>query len=132
MSIAATAIAGRDVGRRPRARRDERWRDRLPVEWARMAVAPVSIEDYRDYEVEAARLVGRDADGTPCFTKHRFVLRQICSDDGDSYYAAMTYGELCTAWRLRDGRWLIHRIVVREGEVEHGRGFYSLSESMPR
>jgi hypothetical protein len=133
MRVTATTTAiARHAGKRRRGLRDDRWREALPDEWTRLAVAPLAIEEYRDYEADAARLIGRDEDGRPCFTKHRFVLTEWRSDDGEDFYAIVTYGEAMTAWLLRDGRWLIHRIVVRDGEIEHGRGFYSLSESMPR
>lgn len=132
MSMTATAGPGGYVDRRRRIRGDARWREGLPADWQRMAVLPVSIEAYRDYEADAARLLGCDEDGHPCFTRHRFVLRELRCDDGEDFYAVVTYGESMTAWLLRDGRWLIHRIVVREGEIEHGRGFYTFGEEMPR
>jgi hypothetical protein len=130
MTIAAAAV-GRATRRRGR-RCDDRWREGLPAEWAHLTVMPVRIDEYRDYEADAARMLGRDEDGEPCFTKHRFVRREPCSDDGEDFYTVISYGELMTAWRLSDGRWLMRRIVVREGEIEDGRSFYALSESMPR
>lgn len=132
MNATASAFPVRHVDRRRTRQRDARWRDSLPADWERMAVVPARIEEYRDYEADAMRLIGHDEDGHPCFTKHRFVSRRLCSDDGEDFYSVVAYAELLTAWLLRDGRWLTHRVVVREGEIENGRGFYSLGESMPR
>lgn len=121
----ATSHARREGG-------DVRWAQDLPPDWRAMVVAPLAVDIYRDYEADAVRLIGRDEDERPCFTAHRFVLSEPRSDDGDDFYSVVAYGEALAAWRLRDERWLIFRIVVRDGEVEHGRGFYSFGESMPR
>jgi hypothetical protein len=52
------------------------------------------------------------------------------SDDDEEFYQVVAYAELLSAWRLRDGRWLIYRLIKREGE--RGSGFYSFSDRMPR
>ncbi|HEX8989556.1 MAG TPA: hypothetical protein VF816_16485 [Rhodocyclaceae bacterium] len=97
-----------------------------------MAIVPLELTLHRDYEADATRTVGMDEDGMPCYTAHRFVLGETRSDDDDEFYSIVAYAESLEAWRLRDGRWLIRRIVVREGEVERGRAFYSFGEAMPR
>jgi hypothetical protein len=108
------------------------WTRDLPRQWRAMAVAPLDFTLHRDYEADAVRAVGTDEDGLTCFTAHRFVLGEIRCDDDDDFYTVVAYGESLSAWRLRDGRWLIRRVVVREGEIERGRAFYSFGESMPR
>ena len=52
------------------------------------------------------------------------------SDDDEEFYQVAAYAEALTAWRMRDGRWLIHRLISREGE--RGNGFYSFGDRMPR
>ena len=42
------------------------------------------------------------------------------------------YAGTVRAWHLRDGRWLIHRIIIHHGERARARGFFSLSPFMPR
>ena len=106
------------------------WRLNLPKEWQRLAVAPLSTETYRDYEMAAERLVGRDEDEQPCYCRSRFVVTEIRSDDDEEFYQVVAYAESLSAWRLRDGRWLIYRLIKREGE--RGSGFYSFGDRMPR
>jgi hypothetical protein len=42
------------------------------------------------------------------------------------------YKEDLAAWRMRDGRWLIHRVITREATGGQSYAFYAFSESMPR
>ena len=120
--------------RAPRGRGNHRpvleWRQHLPREWRRLVVAPLTIERFRDYEMAAERTIGRDEDESPCYFATRFVVTDLRSDDDEEYYQVATYAEALTAWRLRDGRWLIHRMINREGE--DATTFYSFSEQMPR
>lgn len=107
------------------------WLTHLPPEWRQVVVAPLDFELHREYEADAARAIGRDEDGVPCFTAHHFVFEEARSDDDDDFYHVVAYAESLSAWRLRDGRWLIYRVIVYEGEVERGRSFYSFSDAMP-
>lgn len=114
------------------ARRPEgaiRWNEGLPAEWQDQVIAPLYFDHYRDYVMAAARILGRDEDDKACYCAHSFVLEDPVTP-GDPI-SGPTYAESLRAWRLRDGRWLIHRIVIRLGEQDRARGFYSLSESMP-
>ena len=106
------------------------WRLNLPKEWQRLVVAPLATETYRDYEMAAERIIGRDEDEQPCYCRSRFVVTEMRSDDDEEFYQVVAYAELLSAWRLRDGRWLIYRLIKREGE--RGSGFYSFSYRMPR
>jgi len=107
-----------------------RWQRDLPKEWRDGVVAPLALETYRDYEMAAERSVGRDEDHQPCYCRAQFIVTDVRSDDDEEYYQIAAYAEVLTAWRLRDGRWLIHRLIKREGE--RGTAFYTLGESMPR
>jgi hypothetical protein len=114
------------------ARRPEaaiRWNEGLPAEWQDQVIAPLYFDHYRDYVMAAARILGRDEDDCACYYAHSFVLEEPVRPD--SAVCSLAYAESLRAWRLRDGRWLIHRIVIRQGEQNKGRGFYSLSDAMP-
>jgi hypothetical protein len=106
------------------------WRTDLPKEWRQMVITPLSLETYRDYEMAAERCIGRDEDDIPCYSRSHFIVTETRSDDDEEFYQVAAYAESQTAWRLRDGRWLIHRIISRDGEP--GRSFFSFGESMPR
>jgi hypothetical protein len=106
------------------------WRRDLPKEWQRLVISPLTISRFRDYEMAAERVVGRDEDEKPCYCSSRFVVMETRSDDDEEFYQIAAYAESLKAWRLRDGRWLIHRLITREGE--RGSGFYSFSDRMPR
>lgn len=110
---------------------DQRWWERLPAPWREMALPPLYFDLFRDEQLKAERVFGYDADDSACYYAHRYQLQEPRSDDGEEFYAATAYAESVAAWLLRDGRWLIHR-VVRVGEDCNGQAFYSFSESMPR
>ncbi|GAB2182168.1 hypothetical protein DLREEDagrD3_23910 [Denitratisoma sp. agr-D3] len=108
------------------------WQEGLPKEWRDMTSEPLYFRHYQEYEISAERSVGYDEDDSPCFCSHRFQLSDLRSEDGEELYEETTYAESLTAWRLRDSRWLIHRIVLCHEDCRTVRGFYSFSETMPR
>ncbi|MDR2164623.1 MAG: hypothetical protein LBO79_03135 [Zoogloeaceae bacterium] len=114
------------------SKKDEVWRARLPAAWRALADPPLELRRYRDEELAAERMVGYDADGNACYTAHRFCIVEPRSDDDETFYAVVTYGEELAAWRLIDERWLIWRRIRTEESPEDARGFYSLSEEIPR
>jgi hypothetical protein len=114
----------------PRQPDPTQWRIGLPPEWRDLVIPPLSLESHRDYEMAAERTIGRDEDDQPCFCRSRFIVTETRSDDDEEFYQIAAYAEALTAWRLRDDRWLIHRLITREGE--RGHGFYSFGEHMPR
>jgi hypothetical protein len=95
-----------------------------------MVIAPLELRTYRDYEMAAERVVGRDENGQPCYCATRFIVAETRSDDDEEFYQVAAYAESLSAWRLRDDRWLIHRFITREGGG--GSGFYSFADHMPR
>lgn len=125
-----TTMEIRADNRRSRRQPAVAWRRDLPKQWHRQVVAPLLIERFRDYEMAAERSIGRDEDDQPCYCAARFLVTDLRSDDDEEYYQVAAYAESLTAWRLRDGRWLIHRLISREGEG--GSGFYTIGDRMPR
>jgi len=117
---------------RRRKERDPDWRKELPRDWRSFAIAPLSFATHRDYEMPASRTLGYDEEMQPCFYRHTYMLGALYSDDDEEYYADIAYGEEVCAWRLRDERWLIWRMVHEDGGGRASRGFYSFSENMPR
>ena len=123
-------------GIRPKSRRGQlnsepAWLDHLPPEWLDAVDPPLYFEQYSEYEIRAERAIGFDADDRPCFTAHRYLLTDLVSDDDDSFYEVVAYCEEMSAWRMRDGRWLVYRrnSANRGGEP---RSFYAFSQAMPR
>ena len=129
MSNCTTQIARVTTTRRRREAAFD-WQQNLPKQWRRLVIAPLLIERFRDYEMAAERLIGRDEDEQPCYYSSRFVVTDMRSDDDEEFYQVAAYAEALTAWRMRDGRWLIHRLISREGE--RGNGFYRFGDRMPR
>ncbi|HEX5394575.1 MAG TPA: hypothetical protein VFW68_14930 [Rhodocyclaceae bacterium] len=109
---------------------DESWSAGLPALWRDAVVVPLDYRSFRDYEVQARRVVGYDESGEPCFSRYTYRHDALRSDDGEEFYEEIVHAEIGRSWRLRDGRWLTWR------RVEHGwgeeRGFFSFSEEMPR
>ena len=112
--------------------RDPEWQKALPIEWRDAAIAPLNFTTYREYEMPASRTLGHDEEGQACYYRHTYILSSLCSDDDEEFYEAIAYGEEVEAWRLRDERWLIWRMVHEDGGGRASRGFYSFSENMPR
>lgn len=108
------------------------WSAELTSDWRDAVVSPLDVKIHRDYEADAIRVLGCDEDGALCYIAHRYSLREPRSDDGEDFFLAPVYGEALRAWRLRDGRWLIHRVVAVGEELDTARGFYSFSETAPR
>ena len=108
------------------------WLAYLPREWREMVIAPLDFVEYHEYEVAASRCLGYDVDGQACYYAHGYALNEPRSDDDEEFYQVVVYSETVHAWRLRDERWLIHRIVHHCGEGAPGRGFYSFAEQCPR
>lgn len=106
------------------------WQLGLPSEWRDCVVVPLWRSTYRDYEMAAERIVGHDEDDQPCYCRSSFIVTETRSEDDEEFYQVAAYAEVLTAWRLRDGRWLIHRLITREGE--QGTAFYSFGDAMPR
>lgn len=109
-----------------------RWSEGLPPEWRDQVIAPLYFDHYKEYLVKAARILGRDEDEQPCYCAFCYVLEDDSAPPRPGHSGPLTYAETVRAWRLRDGRWLIHRIIIHHGEQAKARGFFSLSPFMPR
>ncbi len=107
------------------------WKEKLPLEWQAMVIVPCEITRYQEYEITAERMIGIDEEGVRCFYAHSYVLADYRSDDDEEFYPVITYGENVRAWRLRDERWLIFRIVHTDNDCSASRGFYTFSERCP-
>jgi hypothetical protein len=108
------------------------WSDRLPKNWRVMVVPPSEFTRHREYEIAAERIFGTDQDGKCCFYAHSYVLPGCRSDDDEEFYSVIVHAESVRAWRLRDDRWLIYRIVHSDEDCSASRGFYSFSEHCPQ
>lgn len=108
------------------------WHQGLPDEWRAAAIAPLEFMHHREYELPAHKTVGFDEAHAACYYHHVYVLGSLCSDDDEDFYEAVVYGEEVEAWRLRDERWLVWRVVHEDGACAGNRGFYSFSEEMPK
>ena len=117
---------------RPSGACQPRWQTLLPERWRDEVVPPLSFRVYREYEVPARRVLGQDAAGEPCFCAFDYRLIDLRSDDDEELYSALSYEEKMRAWRLRDGRWLVHRRLLPYGEDGEVLSDYSLEERMPR
>jgi hypothetical protein len=108
------------------------WQQGLPAEWRAEAIAPLRFIIHCEYEMPASRTLGYDKDDLACYHHHAFALGEPRSDDDEEFYEALIHGENVHAWRLRDQRWLVWRVVRKEGDCRGNRGCYSFSERMPQ
>lgn len=123
----ATGNAGRVAGE-PLAD----WRRHLPAEWTGQVVEALDFASFRDYEMAAGRCFGYDEDGIGCYYAHDYAFEEVRSDDDESFYRIVAYGETARAWRLRDGRWLNFRQAHGGDDGSPQRGFFTLTETSPR
>jgi len=108
------------------------WWSQLPPQWRGDVVQAQTYRISTEHEVPARRVLGHDADGAPCFCAYDYRRLELRSDDDEDLYQALAYGESVRAWRLRDGRWLVHRHLEpfgEDGDCEQG---LRLAERMPR
>jgi hypothetical protein len=120
------------VGRAKRAShlaREVDWMARVPLLWRSLTIGPIWVEVNRDNEVGAERWLGYDEDEQPCYCRYRFQV-PIGSLGGAG--AEAIYQEDLSAWRMRDDRWLIHRVICCQADGRASYSFYAFSTSMPR
>lgn len=110
---------------------EEDWQRYVPAEWRDAVAPPLYFERHVEYEIKAGRILGYDAEHRICFTSHHFQLAYPASDDDEDFYEVVAYTEEMAAWRLRDERWLVFRLIGT-GDCQSPRGFYVLSPEMPR
>lgn len=104
------------------------WADRLPMLWRSLAVGPLWVDVNRDVDAGAERWLGFDEEERPCYCRYRFQMPiGHLAGDHDAVYQ-----EDLAAWRMRDGRWLIHRIIMCQADGRTSYSFYAFSERMPR
>lgn len=80
----------------------------------------------------ARRVVGDDIDGQPCFQVYDYRLVEARSDDDEDFYLAVSYSESVSAWRMLDGRWLVHRRTANLGDDGATSSVLSIEDRMPR
>lgn len=130
MNCAEAATARRGAGRAAGDPLAD-WRRHLPADWSGQVVEGLDFTSFRDYEIAAGRCFGYDEDGTGCYYAHDYALEEVRSDDDESFYSIVAYGETVRAWRLRDGRWLNFQ-QARDDDGMPQRGFFTLTETPPR
>ncbi len=128
--IAGRSARGKCANRKPAADSPS-WAKHLPVGWHEAIEAPLYFKRYSEYEIDAQRTLGYDANDQACFTAHRFQLTSLASDDDEEFYEVVSYSEEMAAWRLRDERWLVFR-AISTNTCNPPRGFYVISPDMPR
>lgn len=110
----------------------QRWRADLPLDLQDLVVHPVSIDVFREYEMQAERAQGRDAANAPCFCEFRYVLTQLRSDDDEVFYEMPVFAETLTSWRLIDERWLVCRTTLDRQDHSGSHTSFEISHTMPR
>lgn len=108
------------------------WREELPLSWFVQVVVPKYFSFQRDYEINAARVIGDESEGQPCYCRYDAVLTELRSDDDEYWFSAPVYGEQLSGWRLIDDRWLIHRRIFHGEDCQFAQSFFTFAEEMPR
>ena len=110
----------------------QRWLTDLPPDLQDLVVPPVSMDVFREYEMQAERAQGRDAANAPCFSEFRYVLTQLRSDDDEVFYEMPVFAETLTTWRLIDERWLVCRTTLDRLDYSGSNTSFAISNTMPR
>ena len=108
------------------------WWSLLPPHWRGQVVQVQAYRVFTEHEVPARRVLGDDGDGAPCFCAYDYRRLELRSDDDEDLYQALVYGESVRAWRLRDGRWLVHRRLEPFGDDGESEQGLLLADRMPR
>lgn len=107
------------------------WSSLLPTEWRRRVIRPRTFRVHHEHEIAARRILGYDSRGNACFYAHDYRQMDLRSDDDEDFYQALAYSESMTAWRLRGGRWLVHRRVEPLGEEGESGSSFGVEADMP-
>jgi hypothetical protein len=102
------------------------WSSRVPMLWRSLTIGPLWVNVNRDEDAAAERWMGYDEEDQPCYCRYLFRVPI------DSLAEGGLYKEDLAAWRMRDGRWLIHRVITCHSDGQAAYAFYTFSESMPR
>lgn len=125
-------VRGRSTKRASHLARELDWSERVPVLWRGLTVGPLWVDVFRDSQAGAERWVGYDEEEAPCYCRYRFQV-DIGALGGEADGGVHPqYLEDLAAWRMRDGRWLIHRIIRCHADGDTSYSFYAFSEQMPR
>ena len=108
------------------------WSIDLPIRFKGEVVTPLAFEIQRDCAVAAARVMGRDKNDTPCYCAYSYAITELCYDDGDMFGEAVVFAEELSGWRLRNGRWLVRRMLTIRDDSASSKEVYSFAETMPR
>lgn len=108
------------------------WQALLPDCWHAHALAPHSFRVDREHEIPARRVLGLDQTGQPCYCAYDYRLLALRSDDDEELWGALSYEESLKAWRLRNGRWLVHRRLRPFGDEGDTMSSFVFSDRMPR
>lgn len=108
------------------------WQAQLPSVWRDRVIRPESFRVDREYEVPARRVLGYEPAGTPCFCSFDYRRLATRSDDDEDLYEVLVYAESVRAWRLKSGRWLVHRRLQPFGEEGEEVTSFGFEPRMPR
>jgi hypothetical protein len=114
--------------------REVNWAERVPTLWRSLTIGPLWVDVNRDQEAGAERWIGYDEEEQPCYCRYQFQVPIGAMGGGMSGTpeAEQVYKEDLAGWRMRDDRWLIHRIITCQTDGVTSYSFYAFSESMPR
>jgi len=105
------------------------WRADLPMAWRLHVITPLTTDCHKEYEMHAIRCLGHDEGGALCFYAHDYAIPGLRSDDDETFYTVVDFGERLRAWRLRDGRWLCFRLNLRHEDPDRTPGVYTVGEN---
>ncbi len=105
------------------------WEKYLPEAWRNTVALPRYIKRFREYEVEAERSVGYDANDQPCFISHMISTQEDAGQEFDIEALQCKSHEIY-AWRLGNRGWLAYRVTSSIGQLP--RGMYEFCAEMPR
>jgi hypothetical protein len=114
--------------------REVDWSTRVPQLWRGLTIGPIWVDVNRDLDAGAERWMGYDEEESPCYCRYRFEvdIGSLAESAQAGQVPRPGYVEDLAAWRMRDGRWLIHRIIMCHADGRKSYDFYAFSESMPR
>lgn len=108
------------------------WQIGLPANWRECVVVPFRFDIYWEYQVDAARVLGCDASGAPCYSAHRYVLTRLRYEEDEIFYEVIAYRDERFAWLLQDGQWLVRHTVTSHEDCDHSASSVFLTNQMPR
>lgn len=108
------------------------WWSAIPWYLKDLVVPPVLFHTDTEYEVQAARTLGKDLWDEPCYCAFRYIQRPMQLKEPAADAASPVFAQNIDAWRLVDGHWLVLTRTYADFDTGSFDQDLTIQSGMPR